>query len=103
MVSIDTGRFKPLYFESMLDPETKRTRVRMVDIRSEYYYIARRYMLRLKEPDFQDKTALARLARTCGLTPKAFRREFEYVVADDLLTHIQQEDQEQSVEIVKAP
>ncbi len=103
MVSIDTGRFKPLYFDSMLDPETKRTRVRMVDIRSEYYYIARRYMLRLKETDFQDKTALARLARTCGLTPKAFRREFEYVVSDDLLTRIQQKEQEPSVENVKAP
>ncbi len=105
MVSIDTGRFKPLYFDTMLDKKTKRTRVRMVDIRSEYYYIARRYMLRLKSGDFEDKATTAALAKTCGLTPEAFRREFEYVVSDDLLVHIQQEEskKEPSVEDVKAP
>src|SRR5204863_632537 len=45
MVSIQEGHFVPLYFKNILDPETGRARVRMVDVASEYYAIARRYML----------------------------------------------------------
>ncbi|MFQ5512406.1 MAG: diphosphate--fructose-6-phosphate 1-phosphotransferase [Candidatus Krumholzibacteriia bacterium] len=105
MVSIDTGRFNPLHFDTMLDHKTKRTRVRMVDVRSEYYYIARRYMLRLKTEDFRDQEVLGGLARVCGLTVKEFRKEFEYLVNDDLLVRIQKSEKqkERSVEDVKAP
>ena len=46
MVSIQNGRFIPIPFGEILDPATGRTRVRMVDIESESYAIARRYMIR---------------------------------------------------------
>ncbi|MCU0413207.1 MAG: 6-phosphofructokinase, partial [Ignavibacteriaceae bacterium] len=49
MISIQNGRFVPLYFKDILDPITKRTRVRMVDPSSESFYIARKYMLRLNK------------------------------------------------------
>lgn len=88
MVSIDEGRFKPIYFKTLIDPETKRTHVRMIDINSEYYYIARRYMLRLQASDFDDPKAVERFARVCGMSPEEFRREFEYVVSEDRLVRI---------------
>ena len=47
----------------MLDPKTGRTRVRMVDIDTEYYKIARRYMLRLRRDDFDDAAELERVCQ----------------------------------------
>ena len=47
------------------------------------YLIARRYMIRLARNDFADPGELESLARVAGLSPEAFRREFEYVTADE--------------------
>jgi 6-phosphofructokinase 1 len=65
----------------MIDSETGRTKVRLVDISSTRYAIARRYMLRLRRDDFDDPLELAKLAATTKLTEDQFRREFEYLVA----------------------
>ena len=68
MISIQGGRFIPLYFKDILDPKTNRTKVRMVDPSSEAFYIARRYMLRLNQADFDDPHELAKLAATAGIS-----------------------------------
>ena len=85
MIATPHGHFTPMFFEDMLDPETNRTRVRMVDIESEYYYVARRYMLRLRNGDFRNKAELARLAGVVGMTPQQFKDEFYYTIENDLL------------------
>jgi ATP-dependent phosphofructokinase / diphosphate-dependent phosphofructokinase len=85
MVSIQNGRFVPLYFNEILDPVTKRTRVRMVDPSSESFYIARRYMLRLNQADFDDPHELAKYAATCGISLEEFRKQFFYLMENDLL------------------
>jgi 6-phosphofructokinase 1 len=85
MVSIQNGRFVPLYFEDILDPVTKRTRVRMVDPSSESFYIARRYMIRLNQADFEDPHELAKYAATCGISLEEFRNKFFYLMENDLL------------------
>jgi 6-phosphofructokinase len=84
MVSIQDGHFVPLYFRDILDPETGRTRVRMVDVASESYSIARRYMLRLDKSDFDDPREIAKLAAVCGLSPAEFRSRFGYLIDEDL-------------------
>ena len=56
------------------------TRVRMVDIETEYYKIARRYMLRLRRDDFADPVEVARYAAVTRLQPEEFRAQFEYLV-----------------------
>ena len=83
MISMQGGRFVPIPFERMVDPETGRARVRLVDINSTRYRIAHRYMLRLRREDFEEPHALAKLAACVGLSPDAFRREFEYLVAQE--------------------
>jgi len=105
MVSIASGRFEPLYFKDMIDPATGRTRIRMVQIESEYYHIARRYMLRLQKTDFEDDREVAKYAEICGIEPAEFRREFEYLVKNDLLNRIRDERllSEPSVEDVMTP
>jgi 6-phosphofructokinase 1 len=80
MVSIQNGRFVPMYFKDILDPKTGKTRVRMVDVTSEYYEIARRYMIRLSADDFEDPHELAKYAATAGISLDEFRKKFHYVV-----------------------
>ena len=62
MVSMQGGHFIPVPFSTMIDGETGRTRIRLVDISSTRYAIARRYMIRLRRDDFEDPAELARLA-----------------------------------------
>jgi 6-phosphofructokinase 1 len=80
LISIQQGRFKPIPFGDIMDRQTGRMRVRMVDIDSDRYKIARTYMLRLKKEDFDDPHELARLAATAGITPKAFLETFGALV-----------------------
>ncbi len=83
MVSMQGGHFVPIPFSQMIDPQTGRTRVRLVDIHSTRYAIARRYMIRLRRDDFDDPHELARFAATCHLTLQQFRDQFEYLVKDE--------------------
>jgi 6-phosphofructokinase 1 len=83
LVSIQNGRFTPIPFQKILDAATGRTRVRMVDVESESYQIARRYMLRLSTEDFADPHAIGRYASVVGLSPEAFRARYEYVVTEE--------------------
>jgi len=85
MVSIQNGYFVPLYFKDIIDPATGRTRVRMVDPGSETFYIARRYMLRLNQADFDDPHELAKYAATCGISLEEFKKQFYYLIENDLL------------------
>ncbi len=79
MVSIQEGHFVPMYFKDIIDPTTGRTRVRMVDVKSQYYAIARRYMIRLNETDFADSHELAKYAAVCGISLDEFRTRFAYL------------------------
>ena len=83
MVSIQSGRFVPIGFKDMLDAKTGRARTRLVDVNSTRYHIARRYMVRLRREDFEDAHMLAKLAATTGLSLDEFRKEFEYLIANE--------------------
>jgi 6-phosphofructokinase len=80
LVSIQQGRFKPVPFDSIMDPSTGRMRVRMVDIHSDRYRIATAYMLRLTREDFEDPLELAKLAATANVTPARLRSEFSHLI-----------------------
>lgn len=83
MVTIQQGKFKPIKFSDMLDPATGRTRVRMVDVDTEYYKIARRYMLRLRQDDFADEGEVQKYARVAKISAEQFKSYFEYLVKDE--------------------
>jgi 6-phosphofructokinase 1 len=91
MVSIENGRFRPLKFTELMDPETGRIRVRMIPIESEYYGIARRYMIRLHRTDFDSEEEIARFGRVCGISPEEFRNEFGYLIDQDSLYRLRDE------------
>jgi 6-phosphofructokinase len=83
LVSIQRGRFVPVPFAQIMDPVTGRMRVRMVDIASDRYKIARSYMLRLKAEDFEDRVELAHLAAASNMTPAEFKQRFSYLVENE--------------------
>jgi len=83
LITMQGGRFVPIPFEELIDPETGRTRVRGVDVTSTRYAIARRYMIRLRRDDFEDDRVLAPMADACRLTIAEFRARFERLVADE--------------------
>jgi hypothetical protein len=83
MVSMQGGHFVPIPFAALVDPETGRTRVRLVDIASTRYAIARRYMIRLRRDDFEDPHELAKFAATAGMTLQEFRKQFEDLIQDE--------------------
>ncbi|MCS7022770.1 MAG: diphosphate--fructose-6-phosphate 1-phosphotransferase [Gemmataceae bacterium] len=74
------GSMVPRPFEEMLDPTTRKMRPRLVDIHSETYEVARRYMIRLEKSDFEDPVRLERLAAVVKMTPAQFTERFGYLV-----------------------
>ncbi|MDH4301576.1 MAG: diphosphate--fructose-6-phosphate 1-phosphotransferase [Nitrospira sp.] len=76
MVSIQKGRFTPIPFKQMVDSSTGRTKVRMVDIDSQSYQIARQYMIRLTKDDLSNPDLLGRYAALSGLPIEVFRERF---------------------------
>jgi len=83
VVTMQAGRFVPVPFGELVDPESGRPRVRLVDITAHRYAIARRYMIRLRRDDFEDPHETARFAATVGLSLEEFRRQFAYLVEDE--------------------
>ena len=79
MVSIQGGRFVPIPFDDLREPETGRTKLRLVDTNSEGFRVARAYMIRLEAEDFAHAAWVDRLADAAHLTPGAFRERFEYL------------------------
>lgn len=83
LVSMQMGKFVPIYFDEITDPVSGRPRIRMVDTGSETYEIARKYMIRLSQADFADSHVLAKYAATAGISLKEFESQFKYVVEND--------------------
>jgi len=80
MISMQGGHFVPVPFAALIDAQTGRARIRLVDIKSTRYAIARRYMIRLRRDDFEDAHELAKFAATAGMTLQQFRAEFESLI-----------------------
>jgi len=83
VVTMQAGHFVPVPFGQLVDPVSGRPRVRLVDVRSARYAIARRYMIRLRRDDFDDAHELAKFATTAGMSLEEFRAEFGYLIDDE--------------------
>lgn len=75
LIALSGGRVAPVTLEDLLDPETSRIRVRLVDVTTESYDVARKYMIRLEAGDLVEPR-LSRLSVQTSLTPGAFAERF---------------------------
>ncbi len=83
MVSMQGGHFVPIPFADLIDPDSGVTKVRVVDLESTHYAIARRYMIRLRKEDFSDESRLLEIAAAAGLDAEEFRARFEYLTESE--------------------
>jgi 6-phosphofructokinase 1 len=83
MISVQGGQFVPIPFSAFHDPVTGRPRVRLVNVHSTRYAIARRYMIRVRRDDFEDPHELAKFAATAGLSLEEFKAQFEDLIEDE--------------------
>lgn len=83
MIVFYEGRLKAVPFVEMTDPATGKTKLRYMDIASEPYIVARKYMIRLEPEDFKGE-ALRRLARTARMTEAEFKARYGYLVEEPI-------------------
>ncbi|GAC1432451.1 MAG: diphosphate--fructose-6-phosphate 1-phosphotransferase [Candidatus Velthaea sp.] len=81
LIALSGGRVNPVTLEELLDPKTGRIRVRLVDVTTESYEVARKYMIRLEPGDLVEPR-LSRLAVQTTLSAEAFAARFRRVVTD---------------------
>jgi len=82
MITIQDGHMVALPFGSFNDPETGRVRIRLVNVESSSYRVAREYMIRLNREDLEDPDKLRPIAAASGLAPEAFRDRYGYLTED---------------------
>lgn len=78
MITFFEGRLRPIPFEDIFDPITKRTKLRFVDVTAEPYIVGRKYMIRLNRDDFSPKN-LVKFSKAANLSISQFRKRFSYL------------------------
>ena len=76
MITRQNGSIVAMPFAELMDPKTGRTRVRLVDVHSESYEVARKYMIRLGPADVADPLWLQTLAEAGRTTAADLRTRF---------------------------
>lgn len=76
LIYLEGERLSVMPFEDMRDPETGRTRVRMINTQSQYYQVARQYMTHISPQDLQDDALVSRMAQHSGRSEDAVRKRF---------------------------
>jgi len=79
-ITLQQNQVVPIPSETMMDPATGRTEVRMVNIDSFTYRSAYKFMIRLKPQHAQDELFWAKLAMQTNLSPEAFKARYGYLV-----------------------
>lgn len=79
MITFVEGKLKPVLLRKIIDPATKRTKLRYVNIKAESYTVGREYMIRLEKEDFSSKN-LSKLARAGRMSVAQFKKRFSYLV-----------------------
>ncbi len=76
IVCLEGGDLRILPYDELMDPATGRTRVRLVDINSDHYKVARKYMIRLEKRDLEDSEMRARLMEVGKMTSEQLDQAF---------------------------
>ncbi len=80
LVTTQRGKMVPVKFNEIIDPVMNRPRIRYVDIETESYEVAEKYMIKLRKDDLTDKKKLRALAKTANMKPEDFKKYFSGAV-----------------------
>ena len=76
LITIQGGEFEPIPLVDLLDASSGKGRRRAVDVTTESYEVARKYMVRLGPRDFADPAWMEKLAEAGALSPAEFHERF---------------------------
>jgi 6-phosphofructokinase 1 len=79
IITLQHSQIVPIPYEKMIDPETGRTGVRMVDINAYRYQSSYKTMARLKPEHAGDRALFERLAALTSLSTQEFIDRFGYL------------------------
>jgi 6-phosphofructokinase 1 len=79
IITLQNNHIVPIPYDEMIDPETGRTEVRLVNIDSYRYQSSYKFMARLKPEHAGDREFFERLAALTNLSTEAFIQRFGYL------------------------
>jgi ATP-dependent phosphofructokinase / diphosphate-dependent phosphofructokinase len=80
IITLQRNQIVPIPYDEMIDRETGRTEVRMVNTDSFRYRSAYKFMTRLKAEHARDESLLGRLAALTDVTVEEFRGRYGYLM-----------------------
>jgi 6-phosphofructokinase 1 len=80
-VTVDKGQLIPVKFDDIIGKDG-RIATREVDVDSDSYQVARKYMIRLEKGDFDEIKNIARLALIGNMKTEEFEAKFKYLIND---------------------
>jgi len=80
LITMHEQKLIPIPFKEMIDPATGKTRIRMVDVNTEAYTVAQKYMIRLGPEDFRKGDEwIEKLAAAGCMTVGEFKERFGHL------------------------
>ena len=80
LITIQNGKMVPIDFSELIDSVKDRARIRFVDVQTEAYEVADKYMIKLRENDLTDRKKLAALAKAANMKPAEFKSYFSQAI-----------------------
>ncbi len=78
MVTVQGGKLVPMPFNEIMG-ESGKTKIRTVDVTTEAYEVARKYMIRLGADDFSNAAQLKALADAAKMSATEFKKRFGHL------------------------
>ena len=82
IITLQHGQVVPIPFDDMIDSETGRTEVRMVNINSFHYRSGYKFMTRIKPEHAADETLFERLAGLTNTSADVLKARYAYLMQD---------------------
>lgn len=83
MISLQSDRLVPIPFDEIIRTENGRAKVRMVDLNSIAFTVARKYMIRLNPADLEDMRLMNEISKITLLPVEKLKEEFVTVVKNN--------------------
>jgi 6-phosphofructokinase 1 len=80
IITLQQGQMVPIPYQDMINQETGRTEVRMVDTNSYRYSTAYKFMTRLKPEHIDDNLLFEKVSALTHLTAKEFKERYGYLM-----------------------
>ena len=79
LITIQKGKKVPILFDKVINHKTNTTKVRYVDVNTESFEVAQKYMIKLNKDDIEDPKKLKKLSNLTNMKPREFKAYFSVI------------------------